>query len=774
MSKESLRVYFVTHHDGRLTGLLMRPFSFFFEKPPPAAYGRSEDEVLARIEGQLLELLATDHDLSRYLWTESFGASTVRVELHPQSTVKKRPVIGKKRIPLRLTYVYSKVPSGGYRVLLPRFDWWLSVEDLSIVSDVVEQAVSSVLLGANPKDIYDFRTEGEEYVKEWLPRSLLGERESTEEEDEEAHPILDAVAEELVDKATRGRLPAVIGASPDLDRLAPIVASRPLPSLLLVGESGVGKSTLVRRLARHFSALRKGKRKQEVPRIYATSAEKIIAGMIYLGMWQERCLKLVDELSHTGNYLYLDRLLSAAAPQPDGASIADVLLPALASGDVAAIAECSEAELSHVARKHPQLVACFRIVRIAEMGSADVPGLLSAYHERKCPEILVGSKHEKVIDLLPASLRRMTRHLAMYQPDTRFPGKALRFLDWLYDDLGAKAASTVKITVAPRDVSRAYARFSGLPLALISDDHAVAVEEIARELRAQVIGQDDACAVAARVLGRFKAGMNDPERPLGTMLFVGPTGVGKTELAKALTRTMFGDEKRMIRLDMSEYMHPGAALRLLDAAASGDTLIGRIRQQPLSLVLFDEIEKAHPEVFDLLLGVLGEGRLTDSGGRLADFRMAILCLTSNLGVSEAPLLGFGGREGLSVGTKVRQHFRPELVNRLDHIVAFRGLDRGDVRGILDLELHKAARREGMTARKLTLAVSDAAKDRLAELGFHPTKGARPLRRVLEERIMTPLSVRLAEDPSLSGRVVRVLLPGEDAGPRGAEAILLRV
>jgi ATP-dependent Clp protease ATP-binding subunit ClpC len=782
MSKPSLRVYFIKHHDGRRSGILMRPFSGLFDKPPPAAYGDDEEQVLARIEGQLQELLAENGDLGRYLWTERFEAGTVTVNLHPQSTVKKRPVIGKKRVPLRLTYVASKVPSGGFRVLLPRFDWWLSLEDLSVVSEVVTQAIGSALLGAESTDLYDFREEGEETVREWLPRSLLGEKGEGDDEEDERSPVLEAVAEELVEKAARGKLPTTLGTAgtTDLDRLIALVFSDPRPSILLVGEPGVGKTSLVRRLAKHLSTQRKGRAKQEraVPRIFATSGDAILSGMVYLGMWQERCLALVDELQFTGDYLYLDRLLSVATPQRDGASIADILLPAMVAAELSVLAECSEAEVAHLRRKHPQLLACFRILRIEELGGTALPALLAAYHERKCPEERIAgtSTSRKVFELPPTSQQRLLQHLAMYQPDSRFPGKALRFLDWLYDELaprerlaapgeipGPVVVPTRAKIVTARDISRLYSRRTGLPFDLIAGESITPVGTLAEGLRSQVIGQPAACEVAAQVLARFKAGMNDPERPLGALLFVGPTGVGKTELAKALTRTMFGDEKRMIRLDMSEYMHPGSAARLLDARASADTLLARIRRQPLSLVLFDEIEKAHPEVFDLLLGVLGEGRLTDQEGRLADFRMALICLTSNLGVSETATVGFGARTGLSVDTKVRQHFRAEFVNRLDAIVPFRGLDERDVRRIVDLELGKAGRREGMLTRRLTLSVSEAARARLATLGFHPTRGARPLRRVIEERLMTPLSVRLAEDPSLRGRVVQVLAASELEG-----------
>lgn len=788
MSKPSLRVYFIKHHDGRCSGVLMRPFSQLFDVPPPAAYGDDEEQVLARLEAQLHELLATDGDIGRYLWTERFEAGVVAIEQHPQSTVKKRPVIGKKRVPLRLTYVASKVASGGYRVLLPRFDWWLSVEDLSIVGEVVAQSIGAALLGASPTDLYDFREEESETVREWLPRSLLGERGREEDGEDDPKPTLDAIAEELVEKAARNKLPTTLGVpgNDDLERLIALVDATPRPSILLVGEAGVGKTALVRRLAKHLAGerSRRAKLEQPVPRLFATNGAAILAGMTYLGMWQERCHKLVGELEQTGDYLYLDRLTTIATAQREGTSIADILLPSLASGEVLALAECSEAELAHLRRKQPALLACFRVMRVEELGGAALSALIAAYHERVCPEETVaGSRSSRsVFRLPPTSQQRLLHHLAMYQPDARFPGKALRFLDWLYDDLaprdrgsGAREnaspsslpdTSPQKIVTA-RDISRLYARRTGLPFELIAGESVTPVERLAEGLRGQVIGQDAACEVAARVLARFKAGMNDPERPLGALLFVGPTGVGKTELAKALTRTMFGDEKRMIRLDMSEFMHAGSAARLLDARASADTLLSRIRREPLSLVLFDEIEKAHPEVFDLLLGVLGEGRLTDTSGRLADFRMALLCLTSNLGVSETATVGFGARSGLSVDTKVRQHFRAEMVNRLDFIVPFRSLDPEDVRRIVDLELAKAARREGMVARRLTLSVTDTAKARLAELGFHPTRGARPLRRVIEERLMTPLSVRLAEDPSLRSCVVRVSTERDGGGTVGA-------
>jgi ATP-dependent Clp protease ATP-binding subunit ClpC len=362
----------------------------------------------------------------------------------------------------------------------------------------------------------------------------------------------------------------------------------------------------------------------------------------------------------------------------------------------------------------------------------------------------------------------------MFRRDVLFPGKAFRFFDWLAQEAGARAGAEAEAAGAapsrvlyPRDVSEAYARHSGLPIELIADEIPASAETIARGLKRRVIGQDEACDTAARVLARFKAGMNDPERPCGTLLFVGPTGVGKTELAKELTRSMFGDEGRMIRLDMSEYRLPGSSARLLAAGPDATTLAQRVRQEPLSLVLLDEIEKAHREVFDLLLAILGEGRLTDEDGRHVDFRMVLIVMTSNLGVADRAPVGFGGDDerALPPGARraapagVREHFRPEFVNRIDHVVQFRGLGRDSVLRIVDLELAKAEARTGLVRRNLRLRVLPEARSFLAEAGFDPRRGARPLKRVIEERVITPIAARMAEDPGCRDREVVVASGG---------------
>ncbi len=748
MSKPSLRVYFVRHGDGRFTGILLRTWDWIFDRDPPSAYGVSEDDVLDRIEGELHAMAARRDDaIDRYLWEETFQTRSALVEVHPQTMVKKRAVIGRRRIPVTLTYLASKLPSGGHRVLVPRFGWRFVVEDLSVAADVLRQAVSTVLVGERARSIYDFRSEGDEYVREWSPRVQKAQALARRREDE-PFPTLRAVAEDLVDRAARGKLPAILGASPELDAAAPLFERTPPASLLLVGPPGVGKTTFVHRMARRFLAQDRDKLRPDAPRIWSTSADRILAGMKYLGMWQERCLDLVQELSCEGDYLYAGALLPLVRPQPDGTSLAGIFGPAARAGEISLVAECTPEELETAERRAASFVSLFQVVRLPEPAASEVPALLAEHEARRGASVA----------LHPAGKKRLVAHLAMFRRDTAFPGKALRFYAFLEQEAGAGArdADGRPRLYYPREVSEAYARYSGLPVELIADEIPASAASIAEGLRKRVIGQDEACAAAARVLARFKAGLDDPDRPTGTLLFVGPTGVGKTELAKALARAMFGDEGRMIRLDMSEYVGPGSSARLCAAGAGATSLASRVRQEPLSLVLFDEIEKAHREVFDVLLAILGEGRLTDEEGRLVDFRMTLIVMTSNLGAEGARAVGFGdGGDARATAAKVREHFRPELVNRIDHVIPFRRLDRADVLAVVDLLLAKVEARTGLHRRGLSLRVTGAAKALLASLGYDPARGARPLARVIEERLITPLAARMAADTGLGGREVVV-------------------
>lgn len=787
MARPTFRVHIVTHHDGRRTGWLLA--SFGQVDSPPSAYGDTDAQVFSQLT---LALEERQLDVDAFLWDTEVELRKVTVAVHPQRVVKRRHVIGKEEIRLQVSYACSKEAGGGYRVLVPRFGWWFVLEDLTMAPGVIKQAVSSALLGEAGGSLYGFRAAAQERVVAWSPTLSRGRRKQVAKVASDAMSTVHAVAEELVGRARKRRGKPVVGHI-EVERYLPLVLRENPRSLLLVGPSGVGKTTWLRALARRISKL-DASEQEFIPRIWSTSADRIVAGMAYLGQWEQRCVELVRELSGEGDLLYVGDLPGLVRPRSGRTSIADMLLPAVRDGELSLVCECDENTLERLSARYPALLGQFVHVRIKEPSASMMPRWLDEYQSRVMKNTRIG----------PEGLRRLVQHLDLFQRDAGFPGKGIRFVDWLAAEQGSPdtagaagnadvtpagaappagalelpSGSEPSVTMLSADaVSEAYARASGLPLEIISDAHRAGLAEITARLEQGVVGQGLACRTAARVVTRLKAGLNDPARPVGSLFFVGPTGVGKTELAKQLARYLFGDAERMIRLDMSEYMMPGSSQRMLAVGRGVSSLVERVRQTPLSLILLDEIEKAHPEVFDLLLAMLGEGRMTDTEGHLVDFSMAIVVMTSNLGVRRTGAPGFSEErqdDGVGLVSQVRKHFRPEFFNRIDHVVPFSALTRQDIVAVVDLELAKAAKRSGFVRRGITLQACTETKEALAVMGYHPTRGARPLRRVIEERIIGPLAVLLAAEPALHGRTAHLVVAEGDEQRRlaGSGALVI--
>jgi ATP-dependent Clp protease ATP-binding subunit ClpA len=544
---------------------------------------------------------------------------------------------------------------------------------------------------------------------------------------------------------------------PELAELARLLGDRERRPVLLVGPRQVGKTALVHEYVYRQAADRESPFRDN-RNVWLLSPARLISGMSYVGQWENRLLAILKEARKRGHVLYFDDLLGLFLAGQTGDSslnVASLLKAQLEQGKVRILGEITPEALQVVRERDRGFADLFHILPVAE--PTDEANL----------RILIGVQRQLErqhqcrfhLEVLPTVLDLQRR----YNRGAAFPGKAATFLRQLavkHRYTAPPAAVTARLArqepvvepVVAVSRKEALAEFhvrSGLTLTFLDRQARVERREVLEFLAKRVVGQPAALDAVADSLGIAKARLNDPGRPLGSFLFLGPTGVGKTHCAKAISAYLFGDPDRLLRFDLNEFNTPGAAARLVGTFNQPEGLLtGAVRRQPFAVVLFDEVEKAEPEVFDMLLQVLGEGRLTDALGRTADFSNAFLVLTSNLGVSEAETsLGFRRAEdGASDAVFVRaaeRFFRPEFFNRLDRVLPFRRLTRPQVREITNHLIADVFQREGLLQRNCLLQVEEVALDRIVDRGFDPVLGARALKRAVERSLTDRLASRLA-------------------------------
>jgi ATP-dependent Clp protease ATP-binding subunit ClpC len=516
-------------------------------------------------------------------------------------------------------------------------------------------------------------------------------------------------------------------------------------STLVVGEAGVGKTALIHEVIRRLS-----EREPDCV-VLETSTSELMVGTKYIGEWETKLHDLVEKIKAPRKIiLYLTNvndLPGAGTTSSNKQNFVTLLGPYMRRGEVTVLGETSGEAMRQGLEKDLSIKRLFQVVPLDAPDAATVTRIL----ERTLGE--QSAKTKVRLSMGGEVMAQLVELSNTYAQAVSQPGRSVGLLKQVVDRaLEGLSPRPASLRLTPQDVILGLARTTGLPEALLNDQTKLDPQEVRRFFGARVLGQPEAQDAVVDLITTIKAGLNDPSKPFGVFLFVGPTGVGKTELAKALAEFVFGSEQRLVRLDLSEFRDYESFERLIGGTARhpDGLLSSKVRERPFSVVLLDEIEKAHPNVFDLLLQVFDAGRLSDAQGRTTDFRHAVLIMTSNLASAIPPggALGFGDDEGLAsaagVLREVQRFFRPEFINRVDRLVVFRPLSTEAMRGIARRELGKALMRSGVMRRRLVVDVEPAVLERLLAQGFSKAFGARPLKRTIEQQVVLPLARQIVE------------------------------
>ena len=637
-------------------------------------------------------------------------------------------------------------------------------------------------------------------------------------------------ATDLNESAKQGKIDPVIGRDTEIQRVIQILSRRTKNNPVLIGEPGVGKTAIAEGLAQRIVT-------GNVPeilrnkRIISISIGSMLAGAKYRGEFEERLKKAIDEVQqHDDMIIFIDEIhtLVGAGATEGAMDAANILKPALARGEFQVIGATTLDEYKKHIEKDAALERRFQPVQVGEPNEEDALEILKglrdryeAFHKAKITDealkaaVSLSNRYitdrflpDKAIDVVDEAASKVRMKVFSAAPDVKALEDRLntvkkekeaavtsqdfekaaklrdeeKSLSKEIDDKKsvAKEKSDQKLIVTEEDIATVVAQWTGIPVAKIAEEESETLLHLEEELHKRVVGQDEAVTAVAKAVRRARAGLKDPKRPIGSFLFLGPTGVGKTELARALASSLFGDESAMIRLDMSEYMEKHTVSRLVGAPPGyvgyeeGGQLTDAVRRKPYSVILLDEVEKAHADFFNILLQVLDDGRLTDSQGRTVDFRNTVIIMTSNLGAKalhkNSPELGFlaakkadsnvDENKGIdfkeakkSVMDAVKRHFRPEFLNRIDEMIVFHPLTEEDLKEIVTILMSDVTKR--LEERDLHLEITTEAMKLLVKEGSDFTMGARPLKRAIQRLIEDPVSDLILKGDAKEGKIIKV-------------------
>ena len=633
-------------------------------------------------------------------------------------------------------------------------------------------------------------------------------------------PTLDSLARDLTAIAREGEVDPVIGRGKEIERVIQVLSRRTKNNPVLIGEPGVGKTAIAEGLAQRIVD-------NEIPeilrdkRVMTLDMGTVVAGTKYRGEFEDRLKKIMDEIRQAGNIiLFIDELhtLIGAGGAEGAIDASNILKPALSRGELQCVGATTLDEYRKHIEKDAALERRFQPIVVEQPSPEEAVLILEglrdryeAHHRVKITDeairqaVKLSDRYitdrflpDKAIDLIDEAASKVRLHSYTVPPDLKELEQKLEEIRKEKDaavqsqefekaaslrDDEQKLREQLETTrnqwkedqgrddseVTEEDIAEVVANWTGIPVKQIAEEESERLLKMEDILHERVIGQGEAVKAVSRAIRRARAGLKDPKRPIGSFIFLGPTGVGKTELSRALAEALFGDEDAMIRIDMSEYMEKHSTSRLVGAPPGyvgydeGGQLTEKVRRKPYSVILLDEVEKAHPEVFNILLQVLEDGRLTDGKGRTVDFRNTVVVMTSNVGanmIKKNATLGFAvnkddGYDDMKskVMDELRNSFRPEFLNRIDEVIVFHSLNEAHIREIVSLMSEEVRKR--LAEQDIHFVLTDTAKDWLAKTGFDPTYGARPLRRAIQKHIEDRLSEELLKGTLKKGDTVEI-------------------
>lgn len=770
-------------------------------------------------------VIETDGEAGKILRSWGLTPTAVREEIERYTGYGSAPKASymemSPRLSLALDYAKRQADQGGYKEI--------QTNHVLLGITASEQVLSAMILKNLNVDISRLRQDAIDSLEQdqdfadsanWLGNNNTSAAPAQKKRKASTTPTLDKVAVNLNQRSREGAIDPVIGRSKEIERVIQTLSRRTKNNPVLVGEPGVGKTAVAEAIATEIV-------KKKVPedlldkRVMALNMGNLVAGTKYRGEFEDRMKKILDEIAKDGKViLFVDEMhtLIGAGGAEGAIDASNILKPSLARGDIQMIGATTFDEYQKYIEKDQALARRFQQVRlnepsrketlailqglkpkyekfhhvtISEASLEDAVDLSSRYiSDRFLPDkaidlvdeasaavkirnnvgsndklVQINDKIKKLIDQKneAAASQNFVKAAQLQDEQNNLQAQREKLIDTLHSKVSKSAI------VEPEDIAKVVSDWTGVPVTQMKRNETRQLANLESVLHKHVIGQDKAVSAVARAIRRSRSGIKDERRPIGSFLFLGPTGVGKTELAKAVAAAMFGSEDNMIRLDMSEYMDQIASSKLIGSAPGyvgyeeGGQLSEQVRRHPYSVVLLDEVEKAHPDVFNLLLQVLDEGFLTDSKGRRVDFRNTIIIMTSNLGsrsLFDTNAVGFNAdnadqakeRQG-KVEQAIKQFFRPEFLNRIDEIIVFDELTKKQLRSIVTLLTHKLVER--LQKKGITLKLSRAALDKIVQDGYDPENGARPLRRAIQNDIEDKVAEMLITGEVQKGDTLKI-------------------